>query len=230
MQTAADVMSRPVITIDLLTPVAEIARLMSAHHIGGLPVVGDYLEVLGIVTVNDLIGHAQVAGERRQSWWHDFIANSSALAEDYAKRHGRLAQDLMSREVITVERTTPVTEVAQTIERHRVGRAPVVRNGILVGIVSRSDLIKSLAAGNDLSPVDHEDRELRERLIDELESHSWGRFLGRNIIVQDGVIHLFGLVQSDEERRAVRIAAENLPGARRVVNHLSLIRMDGYGL
>jgi CBS-domain-containing membrane protein len=228
MLTAADVMTPGVITVRPETSIHEIAKLLCDHHISGVPVVEDEERLLGIVSEGDLIGHAQLAGERRRSWWQTFLNGPTVLAQHYAKSHGRTASDVMTREVVTVLETTSVAETARGLEQHRIKRVPVLRDGRLAGIVTRSNLLQVLAAADVLKPMNVADRVIRETLSDELTAQPWAHVLAKNIVVENGVVHLFGIVQSDEERHALRLAAENQAGVKAVEDHLSIVPPASY--
>jgi CBS-domain-containing membrane protein len=229
MLTAADVMTPGVITVRPETSIHEIAKLLCDHHISGVPVVEDEERLLGIVSEGDLIGHAQLAGEQRRSWWHTFLNGPTVLAQHYAKSHGRTASDVMTREVVTVLETTSVAETARVLEQHRIKRVPVLRDGRLAGIVTRSNLLQVLAAADVLKPMNVADRVIRETLSDELTAQPWAHVLAKNIVVENGVVHLFGIVQSNEERHALRLAAENQAGVKAVEDHLSMLQVTSYG-
>ena len=72
------------------------------------------------------------------------------------------------------------------------------------------------------------DRIIRQRLNEELEGQPWAYLLSKNIVVENGVVHLFGTVQSDEERHAIRLAAENQAGVKGVEEHLSVVPPVSY--
>ena len=228
MITAADVMTTAVITVRPETSIHEIAKLLCDHHISGVPVVGDDEQLLGIVSEGDLIGHARLAGEQRRSWWQTFLNGPTVLAQDYAKLHGRTASDVMTREVVTVPETTSVAETARVLEQHRIKRVPVLRYGRLAGIVTRSNLLQVLAAADVSKPMNVADCVIRETLSDELTAQPWAHVLAKNIVVENGVVHLFGIVQSDEERHALRLAAENQAGVKAVEDHLSIVPAASY--
>ena len=228
MLTAADVMTRAVITVKPETSTHETAKLLCDHHISGVPVIDDEERLLGIVSEGDLIGHAQLAGEQRPSWWQTFLNGPTVLAQHYAKSHGRTASDVMTDEVVTVLETTSIADTARTLEQHRIKRAPVLRDGKLVGIVTRSNLLQVLATTDVSKPMNVADRIIRERLNDELEDQSWAYLLSKNIVVDNGVVHLFGIVQSNEERHAIRLAAENQAGVKAVEDHLSIVPPASY--
>jgi CBS domain-containing protein len=228
MLTAADVMTTAVVTVRPETSIREIAKLLCDHHISGVPVVKDEERLLGIVSEGDLIGHAQLAGELRRSWWQTFLNDPTVLAQHYAKSHGRAASDIMTKDVVTVLETTSVVDMARTLERHRIKRVPVLRGGRLVGIVTRSNLLQVLAAADVSKPMNVADRIIRETLSDELAAQPWAHVLAKNIVVENGVVHLFGIVQSDEERHALRLAAENQAGVKAVEDHLSTVPAASY--
>lgn len=223
MLTAADVMTATVVSVSPEAPVPDVARLLHEHRISGVPVVEGDGQVVGIVSEGDLIGHAGAIGEQRRSWW------LRLLAGEYARTHGRTAQDVMSARVVSVTEATPLGDIARLMERRGIKRVPVLRDGRLVGIVSRSNLLQALAATDVSRTVNADDRTIRERLTAELKARPWASTLTRNIVVESGTVHLFGLVRSEEERRAPRIAAENVPGVMKVEDHL-LRREPGGGI
>src|SRR5215216_6778502 len=152
MLTAADVMTTDVITVTPETPVPDIAKLLYTRRISGVPVVDPNKAVIGLVSEGDLMKHADAIGEQRRSWWLTLIAGESTLAHDYVKIHGRHAKDVMTSDVITVMPTASLAEIAKTLERHRIKRAPVVQDGRLVGIVTRSNLLQDLATTDVSKP------------------------------------------------------------------------------
>src|SRR3954470_11249760 len=219
MLTAADVMTTEVLSVEPDTPVRDIAQLLYTRRISGVPVV-EQGRVIGIVSEGDLIGHAAAIGEQRRSWWLSAFMNDSLSARDYAKTHGRTARDVMTASVVAVEETATLAEVAKTLVRHRIKRVPVVRNGKLVGIVTRGNLLQGLATLQPASPANLDDRSIREQLIAELKRQPWSHLLADDITVKNGTVRLSGIVQTEDERRAIRIAAENVPGVKSVEDHL----------
>ena len=108
---------------------------------------------------------------------------------------------------------TPVSEIAALLERHRIKRVPIVNDNKIVGIVSRSNLMQALASSKLAEPKSQTDRSIRLELLDRLaQQQRWTDFGSRNIIVQDGVVHLWGLISSDAERKALTALAEDVPG------------------
>jgi CBS domain-containing protein len=225
MLTAADVMTREVVTVAPETPIREIAQILHAKRISGVPVVAADGRVNGIVSEGDLIEHAWTIGEQRGSWWLTFFSENSVLAREYTKTHGRTARDVMTRDVISIPPTASLAEIAKTLERNRIKRVPVIENGKLVGIVTRANLLQALATANVSQPASVDDRTIRERLFVELDDQPWAHLLSKNIVVQDGIVHLWGLVATEAERHALCLAAENTPGVKKVEDHLTTYPM-----
>lgn len=223
---AMDVMTTNVITVDPNTSVQEVARLLSERSISGVPVVDSQNRLVGIVSEGDLLHRVETGTERRvrrrRSWWLDTIGSDEELARDYVKSHGRTAKEVMTRDVISVAETTELADIATLLETKRIKRVPVVRDGQLVGIVSRANLVRALAAaGGQPMSAAADDRTIRQNLLAELKGREWVHTWAADIIVRDGVVHLW--VSDDrpeEERQALRVAAENVPGVRGVEEHV----------
>ncbi len=224
---AKDIMTTKVVTVDPDTPVHAIASLLLEQHISAVPVIDEDRRILGIVSEGDLIPRAET--ERRQSWWLAAFSNADDLARQFVKTHGQRAKDVMTAEVVSVTEETPLAEIARLLEEHRIKRVPVTRDDRLVGIVSRADLLRGLAA-RGLQPMTVEaqdDRAIRDQLLRLLRHESWADTHLLTIVVDHGVIHLWGLVCSIEERQALLVAAESIPGVRGVEDHLRLWRRLG---
>lgn len=219
MLTVADVMTRDVIRVTPETPVQKIAELLFERHISGAPVVDEDGALVGIVSEGDLMRHAGAVGETGpRSWWLRFFGDREQGAQDYVKTHGRTAADVMTGQPITVAPDARLADVARLLEKHRIKRVPVVEGGRLVGIVTRSNLLQGLATASAPGSITADDREIAERLEAELGRQSFGTFL--NPIIQDGVVHLWGMVDNDAERRALVLLAEQIPGVKAVEDHL----------
>jgi CBS domain-containing protein len=144
---AAHVMTRPPITAGPDMSAREVSRLLLKHRISAVPVVDSSGALLGIVSEGDLVRRGEVVRDDRQSWWLQMLAEGESLAPEllaYARSGDRPVRDLMTREVVTVEEATPLPEIARLLEAHRIKRVPVLRQGKLVGIVSRADLVRAL--------------------------------------------------------------------------------------
>jgi len=224
---AMDVMTTNVITVVPDTSVQALATLLSERGISGVPVVDKDGRLVGIVSEGDLLHRAETGTERRtqrrRSRWLDTFAADQEAARDYVKAHGRSVQEIMTREVISVSDTTELADIATLLETKRIRRVPVVRDGKLVGIVSRANLVRALAMMKNQPTIDadNDDRTIRQKLLTELQGHEWVHMWGADILVRDRVVHLwFSDDRSEDERQAVRIAAENITGVRQVQEHI----------
>ena len=110
-------------------------------------------------------------------------------------------------------------EVADLLEAKRIKRLPVVGDGKIVGVVSRTDLLKVLASGGVRTENEEEDRTIRRLLLAELREQKWADASEGRVVVPDGILHLWGVVGSEDERRALRIVAENTLGVRGIEDH-----------
>jgi len=134
---------------------------------------------------------------------------------------GRKVKEIMTPNPYTVTESTPVTEVVQLMERHRIKRVPVVCGRRLVGIVSRADLLRALARlARATETVATNDAEIRERVMAELRRQSGAPLDLINVIVRDRIVELQGTITEDSARQAMVVAAENVPGVRAVHDHL----------
>jgi signal-transduction protein with cAMP-binding, CBS, and nucleotidyltransferase domain len=129
---------------------------------------------------------------------------------------------VMTASVVSVEETATLAEMAGLVERHRIKRVPVLRDGKLIGIVTRGNLLQGLATLKAELPKSVDDATIREELVAELRNQPWAHLLAEDIVVENGVVHLHGTVRTEDERRALRIAAENVRGVRSVEDHLMI--------
>jgi CBS domain-containing protein len=228
---ASDVMTRDVISVTPDMPVSKLVNLLLTRNISGTPVVTEEGQLVGIVTEGDLVRRAELGTERKRGAWLSFFTGTAALAHDYVRSHGTKVRDVMTESVVAVTPETPVAEVADLMEERRIRRVPVVKDGKVVGIVSRQNLLRAWASlPSETASVSASDHEIRERLITELSRQNWSRRPENSIVVTDGVVHLWGLAGSEEEKRAVELAAERTPGAKEVRNHIVVLEATPYPL
>ena len=218
---ACDAMVTNVITVTPEADVADIAALLVQHRISAVPVMeGDRL--VGIVTESDLLRRTETGTEARRSRWAEYFTSRDELAREYTKSHARKAAQLMTRDVVTVQADTPLSEVAQVLASRNIKRVPVMHNGRLVGILSRANIVQALATAARLGGEARiDDRQIREQILDELRRQPWAESAALyNIVVEDGVVHLWGQVRSEAERQATIAAAGGIRGVRKVEDHL----------
>lgn len=219
---ARNVMTTTCIAVSPETPVVEIAALLLRHHISGVPVIDDDRHVLGVVSEGDLIRRVESGTEHKaRAWWLRPFVGADVLADEYLKSHGKRARDVMTSPAVTIGEDMPLADIANTLESQHIKRVPVVRAGKLVGIVSRANLVRCLAATKDrpLELPPPGDQEVKRRLIALLESAPWATAGMTNVTVAKGVVELWGIVGSEKEMQATRVAAEAIEGVAQVIDH-----------
>ena len=217
---AADVMATNVITVRLDTPVATIAEVLLANRISAVPVVNDKDVLVGIVSEGDLIHRIEAGTERRRSWWLELFAGKEMLAQEFVMSHARKAADVMTRPVVSVQLDTPLGDIASLLEKHRIKRVPVVINGKIAGIVSRANLIQALVSDAKSSDASVDDVTLHDNILEQLRSKPWVDPSTISVVVNNGYVELWGIVDSETEKNAIRVAVEVTPGVRQVANKL----------
>lgn len=220
---ARHIMVMNVITVSPEASVREVANILLSNRISALPVVNERGALLGIISEGDLTRRAEQDTDYRRSWWLQvFTAKSKeALAKEYVKSHARKVKDLMTRAVITAGPTTPLRKIAALLEKNRIKRVPIVAKGKVVGIVSRANLIQALASlRKEIESSTTSDSMIRKRIMGQFKSEQWSRRSILNATVQDGKVKLWGIVASEAEKEAARVAAELVAGVRAVENNV----------
>lgn len=216
-----DIMSAPVVSVPPSASIGEAAGLMLAHRISGLPVVTSDGKLVGMVSEGDFLRRGELGTERKRSAWLEFFVSPGKSADEYVRTHGRTVQEVMTGDVITIRRKAALDEVVEAMSTHHVKRLPVVDNGKLVGIISRSDLLRAVTRAlptGDVAATN--DQRIRTAILDELASQRWSRHGLIRVDVQNGKVELSGTILDERERKAACVAAENTPGVQSVSDQL----------
>ena len=153
---ARDIMTTGIISVTPETPIHEIAKLLLEQGISAVPVVDGDGVPLGMVSEGDLIGRDETEREARRDWWLALLAEGETLHPDFLatmRTRNQTARNVMASPVVTVGEETDIGEIAQLLAAHRVKRVPVLRDGRIVGIVSRADLLRALVAEREAVAV-----------------------------------------------------------------------------
>lgn len=218
MMMAKDIMTPDVITVASDVPVRSVAEILVTEGISGVPVLDDGI-LVGIVTEGDLLHRAEIGTETRPvSWWTSLFKGKAQLAAVYSREHSTRVGDVMTKDVVTVDETTPISDIADLLERNSIRRVPVMRGAQVVGIVSRSSIIRALAvAASPVQTADApSDETIRQQILTALHEEAWPSASATNLKVEHGVVSFWGTVESDEQRKALRILCENVAGVRSV--------------
>ncbi|BCG03870.1 hypothetical protein PPGU19_084380 (plasmid) [Paraburkholderia sp. PGU19] len=174
---ALDIMTTSVITATPDMTIHEAARLFVDNRISGMPVVDGNGKVIGIVSQGDLLHRVENGtGHGKRRWWLEFLLSSPReQAARYVKEHGHVVGDVMCDQVISISEDMPLDQIADLMERRHLKRVPVLKDGALVGIVSRSNLIRALAsAAPAVHSVSPDDASLRDAIVLQMYGQRWG--------------------------------------------------------
>ncbi len=222
---ASEIMTREVATVAPTTPVREIAVIMAQKRVSGLPVVSAEGQILGIVSESDLLHRAELGTDQLPRSWLRVFADSDQLAREYTRTHGLKAHDVMSRHVVSVKDDAELQRVADVLDKHKIKRVPVVRDGKLVGIITRGDLVRALSTLHTQAAAKQlDDGALQSTLLEKIRKQPWLDASYVNVMVKDGAVELWGIVESEDKRRALRILVEEEPGVKNVADRLGIGR------
>lgn len=223
---ARDVMTPAVVTVPPEAKVPEIAALLLERHISALPVVGAEGKVLGVVSEGDLIRRPELGTDQPRWRWLRVLLSPEDQERDFVKTHGLCAEDVMTSPAISVPPDATLGEIVDVMARRRIKRVLVLEGGRLAGIVTRTDLLRALQARNALpsAGVPASDRALREAILKSLAASDWADRAIVNVQVADGLVDLWGAIESEEQRRAIHLAVERVPGVRGIREHLAHTR------
>lgn len=221
---AKRVMTKPVVVVAADASVYNAAEILLGARITAAPVVDADGTLVGIVSEADLMHRPEIATVPGRSWLNRLLSDDAGLARDFVRSHSHRVADVMTRKVVTAGEQTTLKEIATLMERHRVKRIPIVRDGKVVGIVSRGNLLQGLLARQPASPDDDAaDEKVRAAVAAAIARQAWATAWPIDVVLQDGVVHLWGIVGSPTIRTACQVAAEEVRGVTRVVNHIVLV-------
>jgi CBS domain-containing protein len=216
----ADVMSRGVLSVAPQDPVRKAAELMLRYGVNGFPVL-DQGRLVGMVTQGDFLRRAETGTERRRSALVEFFADTGRLAEEYVRSHARTVSDIMTRDVVTVSADASLSDAVELMLRHHVKRLPVMGANGVIGMISRVDLLHAfLVATPKGTPAALDDAAITSQLKAEFDRQPWIAKGSIEPTVEDGVVLLNGMVKDARQRTALRVAAENIPGVKQVIDEL----------
>ena len=219
-----DVMTPHVLAVSPDEFVIVAARLMLEKKISGLPVVDDSEKLVGVVTEGDFLRRAETGTKRHRPRWVEFFLGPGRLAEEYVQFSGRKVSDVMTPDVRIVTLDAPLEDVVRLMERHHIKRVPVVEGGKIVGIVTRANLLHAMASFvHEVAPPSVEDKAIRGKILAELKTQPWASVSAVDVSVRNGVVQLSGTVTDEKQRQALRVAAENVSGVKKVEEYLSWV-------
>ena len=219
---ARDLMTKRVVTVSPGNSVRHAAQIMRDNAASGLPVVDDNGKLVGIITEGDLLRRAEF-GLKSDSEPGLAASEQQPAITSYRKSHGWSVADAMTSEVISVDETVTSKHIARLMRQHGIKRVPVVKDGKVIGIVSRADLLGVIimAEPDCIAPGDAAiKRSIKARLaeVDGLDTRHI------EVAVENGSVHFSGAACSDVEQDVARAVAENVGGVFGISDHRKIVK------
>jgi len=218
-----DVMNAPPMTVSPAIAADGAARLMLQANVSGLPVVDDRGNLVGILTEGDFLRRAETGTERKRPRWLEFFTDKRTLANEYLRAHGQTVSDLMTKTVVTVDEDAELSKAVDLMEQNHVKRLPVRRNGTLVGMLSRNDLLRAMSKLVPSAPPAKgagADADIRNAILREMKSQAWAPTSSIDIQVRDGHVTMNGVTFGPSHRRALHVLVQSIAGVRSVRDHV----------
>jgi CBS domain-containing protein len=213
----ADVMSREVVHLSPHDAILEAARLMRKSCVSSLPVVDESGSIIGLLTERDLIARLRAP---RRSWWQTLLSDRAESAREYQKTTGTTVAEVMTPAPVPASPDLSVETAADMLSQDGIRELPVVADGRLVGSVSRTELLQVLAATPNRTGVARTEPELVAEMQKRLAAEDWVSNRGLWVDARNGLLSLYGLVDSEEEKAALGVMARAIEGCTGVENNV----------
>ena len=214
-----DVMTRKVISVIEDDSILTAARLMLQNGISGLPVIDPRGNLVGVVTEGDFLRRGELGTQRSRPAWLEFLLGAGRLAKEYVHTYGRKVGEIMTVDPVFVGEDDSLETVVEAMERRHIKRLPVMRDGRLVGIVSRANLVHAVVGlARDAQEPTGDDATIHNQVLDAIGKQPWAAQV--KVAVKGGIVELSGVILDDHERAACIVAAENVSGVKEVHDHL----------
>lgn len=219
----ADVLTWGIVSVQPEDSLEQVIELMLDRRISGVVVVNEGGELVGMLTEGDLLRRVELGTEKKRPRWLEFLASPGTLAEEYTRARGRKVAELMTERVHTASLDEPLDDVISRMIHHKVKRLPVVDGKKVVGVVSRADILRALGRAMPVTGAQaprRDDAALLEEARKEVANLPFATD-AIEVSIADGIVRLAGAVTDERERNAIRVAAENVPGVRRVRDEMT---------
>jgi CBS domain-containing protein len=215
------IMTSPVASIEPSASISQAAGSMLSRKISGLPVIRGDGTLVGIVSEGDFLRRGELDTKRKRSRWLEFLVSPGKAADEYVHANGRRVSEVMSENVITTSRDASLEDVVELMTRHHVKRIPVVDGAKVVGIVTRSDILRALLCALPTPGlVAVGDEQIRQNIVAELSAQPWAGAGMIRVSVNKGIAELEGAILDERERQAAIVAAENVAGVKAVTDRM----------
>ena len=220
-----EVMTTAVVSVSPQSTMAEALDIMARSHVSGLPVLDKSQSLVGIVNVADFLRRPEIGTLGHESPWYESFFLPGRSAQMYARTHGRRIDEIMSSDVATIDENANLDDAISLMEKRHVKRLPVLSSGKMIGILTRGDFMRALAAsmGGPSEEQSGRDAAIKRDIAAELHARLWAPIASVEIQVKDGNVVLRGALSDERERKAVRVVAENVNGVLSVQDSMTLI-------
>ena len=144
-QTVGEIMTTDIVCVTVGTRVRDVALLLLEKRISAIPVVAADQQLVGMVSEGDLLGRNDIDRLARRDWWLAMLKDGLPLTASLETLVARPVEHVMSAPVLTIESRATLQELAEMLRLNDIKRLPVIHGGRMVGIVSRSDLVRAVA-------------------------------------------------------------------------------------
>jgi CBS-domain-containing membrane protein len=187
-------------------------------------VIDDDGRPVGIVTDGDLIRREEFGGAPDSTLWRTLFSDDRTLARAFAKAYGRHVHSVMTTELETTSDDTPLADAAQRLFTRNIRALPVLQDGRAVGLLTRSDIVRTLGRMGAETPVQHGgDEQMRDELARRISRAGWVSPQQLTFSVAEGRVELEGTLSSHDQRAALIALAEGIPGVRTVTDRLRVV-------
>ena len=215
-----DVMTYGVIGVPESASLAEAVETMLRSRVSAVFVFDADHALSGVLSEGDLLRRSELGSERKRPHWLELLLGSGRLAEAYAHEHGRKVGEVMTGNVETINEDAELSEAVDRMIHRRIKRLPVLRGETVVGVISRSDLLKGLLAPAPGANAHHSDAEIKAAIQAELDKLGWAPRSSVRVEVANGVVTFGGAITDVRLRDGLKVIAENTAGVAAVHDHM----------
>lgn len=218
-----DVMTYGALGVSDSTSLTEAVETLLRARVSALLVFDSHHVLVGILSEGDLLRRAELGTDRKRAHWLESLLSGGRLAQSYARTHGRRAGEVMTAHVVTIDENADVSIAVDLMLKKNVKRLPVLRGEEVVGVVSRSDVLKALLAALPKDRAPHTDPEIKAEIQEELDKLAWAPRSSVDVDVAHGVVTFTGAITDERMRSGLKVIAENIPGVTEVHDQMCWI-------
>ncbi len=214
-----------VITVSQDQTIGDAIKKMIEYRISGLPVVDADGALVGMLSESDFLRRAELGTGRKHLGWLAYFMPGK-LAGEYVHEHGRRVREVMTPDPMTVDEYAPLEDAAKIMETNYIKRLPVTRKGRLIGMLTRSDMMRVVAErGHALPPLKDSDQAIRQHILEQVSRQPWLPGSPVDVTVDNGRVTLLGTVSDIQQAKALEVLAGNVKGVSSVTNGIRILQL-----